>query len=513
LIYQANYYMRVKVETASITEFKCDLLVVNEFEGVKTPGGATGAVDKALGGIISKLSREGEIDGKLGKVTLIHTQGKIPAERVAVVGLGKREEFGLDEVRVAASCAISLAKEVKAKKVATIVHGAGIGGLDAEEAAQATVEGSVLGGYEFEGYVSEKSKIQNPKFKIEELIIVERDEKTVKVMEKGARIGEITASAENRARDLVNAPANKITPTYLADYAKEVAKEAGLKCEILNPKEAKMEAMWAVAKGSKEEPKVVVLQTKDQKPKNKDLVALIGKGITFDAGGISLKPSKKLWEMKIDMAGAAAMLEVMRAMSLLRNQKLETRNQRLIAVIPLCENMPDGGATRPGDVVGSLSGKTIEIISTDAEGRMILADAITYAKRMGATQIIDVATLTGGCVVALGDVASGIMGNDEKLINKILEASKKTGEKMWRLPLYKEYKEYLKSGIADIKNCTDNGKASPSVGGIFLQLFVEDTPWVHLDIAGTAFLDKGQGYLSEGATGVPVRSLIEFLRS
>lgn len=267
-----------------------------------------------------------------------------------------------------------------------------------------------------------------------------------------------------------------------------------------------MEAIYAIAKGSKEPAKVVVLQTKDQRPKTKDVIALIGKGITFDSGGISLKPSKKLWEMKTDMAGAAAVLEAMKAISLLGIKK------NVIAVIPLTENMPDGGALKPGDVVGSLSGKTVEIISTDAEGRMILADAITYAKKLGAAQIVDVATLTGGCVVALGDVASGIMGNDEKLVSRLINSSEKTGEKMWKLPLYKEYKEYLKSEIADIKNSADNGKASPSTGGIFLQLFVEDTPWAHIDIAGTAFLDKGRGYLSEGATGVPVRTLVEFLR-
>lgn len=497
--------MKVKVECTLIIEYQCDLLVVNEFEGVKRPGGATGAVDKALGGLISKLSQEGEIDGELGKVTVIHTQGKIPAERVAVVGLGKSEEFGLDEVRVAAASAIRCAKEIKAKKVATIVHGAGIGGRDPKDACQATVEGSILGGYEFKGYLSEKSKISKES-KIEELIIIEKDEDKIKPFEKGAEVGEIVAQAENRVRNLVNAPANKITPTYLADYAKKIAKEAGLKCEILNPTEEGMEALCAIAKGSKEPAKVVVLKSQAVRQSGSpEVVALIGKGITFDAGGISLKPSKKLWEMKTDMAGAAVVIETVRALKELGIKK------NIIAVIPLCENLPDGGALKPGDVVGSLSGKTIEIISTDAEGRMILADAITYAKKLGATQIIDVATLTGGCVIALGDVASGVMGNDRKSVDQFIRLSDKTGEKMWELPLYKEYKEYLKSEIADLKNCMENGKASPSTGGIFLQSFVEETPWVHLDIAGTAYLDKPRGYLSEGATGIPLRTIVEYL--
>ncbi|KPJ64056.1 hypothetical protein AMJ44_13500, partial [candidate division WOR-1 bacterium DG_54_3] len=407
--------MRIKVENLSLTEIKADLLVVNIFEGVKIPGGATGAVDKALGGQISKLCKQGEIDGKLGKVTIIHALGKVPAERIAVVGLGKKEEFGLDEVRIASAAAVRAAKEAKAKRIASIVHGAGVGGLAAKEAAQATVEGAVLGGYEFEGY-----KTENSKFKIEELVIVERDKKKAREMGEGARTGEIVAEAENRARDLVNAPANKITPTSLANYAKKMAKEVGLKCEVLDPKEEGMEAIWAVAKGSREPAKVVVLSSPASRSSSQR-IALIGKGITFDAGGISLKPSKKLWQMKTDMAGAAAVIEAMRAIAQLKIKK------NLLAVIPLSENMPDGGASRPGDVVSSLSGITTEIISTDAEGRMILVDAITYAKQKGAKKIIDCATLTGGCITALGDVASGLMGNDDKLIDGMKKAAEKTG--------------------------------------------------------------------------------------
>jgi leucyl aminopeptidase len=496
--------MKIKIESVLLTEIKCDLLVVNEFEGVKTPGGATGAADKALNGEITKLTRQGEIDGKLGKVAIIHTLGKLPAERVAVVGLGKREEFGLDEVRIASAAAVKASKKVKAKRVASIVHGAGIGGLDAKEAAQATVEGSVLGEYEFEGYKGKK--MGDGRRTIDELVIVERTKEKAKVMEEGARVGEIVANAANRARNLVNAPSNKITPTYIANYAKKMAKEVGLKCEVLDPKSKGMEAIWAIAKGSREPAKVVVLKAENGKQKT-ETVALVGKGITFDAGGISLKPSKKLWEMKIDMAGAAAVIEVMSALRDLGIRK------NIIAVIPLTENMPDGGALKPGDVVSSLSKKTIEVISTDAEGRMILADAITYAKKLGADQIVTVATLTGGCITALGDVASGIMGNNDKLVSSLIGASWKTGEKMWELPLYKEYKEYIKSDIADMKNASEGKGASPSTGGIFLQNFVEKTPWAHIDIAGTAYLSRNIGYLAEGATGVGVRTLVEYLRS
>jgi leucyl aminopeptidase len=236
-------------------------------------------------------------------------------------------------------------------------------------------------------------------------------------------------------------------------------------------------------------------------------IALVGKGITFDSGGISIKPSNKMWQMKYDMAGAAAVLEAMRVISRLK------LGRNVIGLLPCTENMPDGEAHKPGDVVGSLSGKTIEIISTDAEGRMVMADGISYAKRLGARKIIDIATLTGACVSALGDAASGVMGNDQELVNSLITAGQRSGEKLWQLPLLEEYKDYSKSEVADIKNCTEQGKASPSIGGLFLQLFAEETPWAHIDIAGTAYLDKGRWYLTDGATGVMVRTLVEYLRS
>jgi leucyl aminopeptidase len=241
--------------------------------------------------------------------------------------------------------------------------------------------------------------------------------------------------------------------------------------------------------------------------KEKEIIGLVGKGVTFDAGGISIKPARNMWEMKDDMAGAAAVIEIMLAAAKLKIKK------NLLAVIPVTENMPDGASLKPGDVINSFAGKTIEIISTDAEGRLILADAVAYIKKLGATKIIDIATLTGGCCIALGDVASGIMGNDPELLEAMTAASKKSGEKVWVLPLFEEYKDYLKSDAAYIKNCTEEGLAAPIIGGIFIQTFVENTPWVHFDIAGTAFLNKKTTYLPQGATGVPVRTILEYLRT
>jgi leucyl aminopeptidase len=281
-----------------------------------------------------------------------------------------------------------------------------------------------------------------------------------------------------------------------------------LEYQVMGREEIKkkgMDALYNVSKGSDEEPKMIVMKYNGG---GSVTYGLIGKGITFDSGGISLKPSSKLAEMKTDMAGAAAVIEVMRVLSKL---KLKVN---VIAVIPATENMPGGHAYKPGDIISSLSGKTIEIISTDAEGRLILADAITYAKELGAQKLIDIATLTGGVRVALGDAASGIMGNDQKLVDKLIQSSKATGEKLWQLPLYEEYKNYLKSDNADLLNCTESGgKASTSVGGIFLQRFAGDTPWAHIDIGGTAYLEKGIGYLASGATGYGVRLLAHFLQN
>jgi leucyl aminopeptidase len=497
--------MKIKIECSSVIECKCDVLIVNEFEGVKHPGGATGAVDKALGGEISKLLSSGVINGKLGSTYPIQTYGKIKADEVICLGLGRREDFDLDKVRIVSDAAIKAAKKCRAKRIATIIHGAGIGGLDPAKAAQAVVEGSLLGEYKFKGY---KTEIENDDTVVDELVIVDYDPEKIKSIEPGVDLAKVLVDSANKARDLVNAPSNKHTPTHLAEYAASMAKEMKLSCEVLGRDEIikkGMDALYSVSRGSKQEPKLVVLKYNGGKG---ETYGLIGKGITFDSGGISLKPSSKLAEMKTDMAGAATVIEAMRVIAGL---KLKVN---VIAVIPITENMPGGNAYKPGDVIGSMAGKTIEVISTDAEGRLILADAITYAKELGATKLIDLATLTGGCRVALGDAAAGIMGNNDDLVGKLIGSSKTTGEKLWRLPLYEEYKEYLKSDVADIMNCTESGgKASASVGGIFLQKFVGDTPWAHIDIAGTAYLDKSLGYNTSGATGFGVRLLADFFKN
>ncbi len=493
--------MKIRIINSDLTKIKADVLVVNLFEGEKKPGGATGAADKALGGLISKLIAKGEITGKKASSTIIHSFGKLNVDRVLVMGLGKKEDFDLYVSRVVAASAIRTAKKIKAKVVATIVHGAGIGGLDPAQACSALCEVSLINEYELKSY---KSKDENDK--ITELLVVESDKAKAGKYGAAAKNAEIICSSINKARDLVFAPSNLLTPTDFAGIAKKVASANRLKIKVLGKKEIiklKMGLLWGVAIGSDEEPKVVVLEHNGSY--SKDKFALIGKGITFDSGGISLKPSRKMDEMKTDMAGAAAMLYAMEAISKLKIKK------NIMAIIPLTENIPSSKALKPGDVVTGMSKTTVEIISTDAEGRMILADAVTYAKNNGAKKIMDFATLTGACVVALGDVASGVLGNDEEMIKAAIAAGEKSGERLWHLPLYKEYREYLKSDVADIKNASDLGKAGTSSGATFIKEFVKDTPWVHIDIAGTADLDRTVGHLPKGPTGVGIFTAVNYL--
>ena len=489
--------MEIKVVQGSITEVESDALIVNLFEGVTSPGGATGALDRALGGLITELIQTGEITGKLNKTALLHTQGKIAPRRVLVVGLGKSEDFDYAAAMQATGTAARFLREKGVKTVTSIVHGAGIGGLDPKEAARAVVEGTIIGLYRG-GLYKTKEEDAN---EIESFMIVERDESKISAFEEAARIARILADATNDARTLGNEPSNNMTPTILAERARRVAEETGLSYEVLDREqmdEMGMGGLLAVAQGSAQPPKMVILR--HQAEGAKSTLGLIGKGITFDSGGISIKPSEKMGDMKYDMCGGAAVIQAMRAIAELKP------NINVIGVVPATENMPSGSAYKPGDVIRFFSGKTAEIITTDAEGRMILADAITYAVKQGANCLVDMATLTGACAIALGNNVTGVMGNNREFTSEFLEAAKIAGEKMWELPLPPEYKEQLKSEIADIKNIgTRQGGALTA--GLFLQEFVDDLPWVHLDIAGTADTDEGQPYRAKGATGVGVRTL------
>lgn len=496
--------MQIEVVTGALQTVAAQAIVVNLFEGVVVPGGATGAVDQALGGQIQALMAGGDFRGKRNEVVVLYPNGALPARRVILVGLGKREKFTPDVIRQAAGTAAKKARDLGVTHLHTIVHGAGLGGLSPELAAEVTVEGTLLGLYRFHEL---KTQLEEARSDLETLTLVELDAMRVPELEAGARVGRIVAESTLLARDLVNRPANIATPTHIAEAAEHMAEETGLRCEVLDKaalEASGMHTLLSVNRGGDEPARMVILEHnagRDGLP----VVVLVGKGITFDTGGISLKPGTDMHRMKGDMGGAAAVIGALRAAALL-NLPLH-----VFGLAPLTENMPDARATKPGDVVRSLKGLTVEILNTDAEGRLILADALTYAGMFGPAAVFDIATLTGGRVVALGDHAAAVMG-DETLIARLRAAGDATHERVWPLPLFEEYGEQLKSGVADVANI--GGRAASSItAGYFLSKFVPDgVPWVHIDIAGLDQIEKDLPYAPKGATGYGVRLLVEMLR-
>jgi leucyl aminopeptidase len=494
--------LETKVIVGDISEIEADAIVVNLFEGVEQPGGATAAVDKALDGAISSLISRSEIKGKFEEIGIVHTFGKLPARIVAIVGLGKREDFNVDKIRRATGHFCRALRKLNCRRVATILHGAGMGGIEPESSAEAIVEGALLGLYSF-------TKYKKPEYEdIEEMLIVVRGKEEVPILEAAIGKGKLLASATNLARDMVNEPANYMTPNQMAGIAREIASKYSLEFRVFDREDMEtmgMGALLGVAKGSNQPPKLITLSYKGDERSEKAL-GLLGKGITFDSGGISIKPSEGMGDMKDDMAGAAA---VMTALGAIAQLKLKIN---VTAIIPATENLPSGTALKPGDVLRASNGKTIEVISTDAEGRLILADALSYAEKLGLSPLIDLATLTGACRVALGTLCSGLFGNDQDLVDKVLRAAARTGERMWQMPMPEEYKEQNESEIANVKN-TGNRYGGAITAALFLAEFVGNVPWVHIDIAGTAFSAKESGYIIKGATGVGVRTLVELALS
>lgn len=495
--------MEIRVEVGDISRHPAGAVVVNLFEGVKRPSGATGAVDKALGGAIGQLIKEGEIKGKFNELTLIHTLGRLPSPRVLVAGLGKQQEFKLDKARDITATALRYLRRLGVKTVATVVHGAGVGGLDPRQCAQAIAEGATMGLYRFTRH---KKKNEDER-EIDELVLVEFERTKAPALRRGVATGLILADAANRARDMANEPANCLTPAIMAEQAQAAAQDAGLECEVLEREQMQelgMGALLGVAQGSTQPPKMIVLRYRGDR-RRKATLGLLGKGVTFDSGGISIKPSAGMQAMKGDMSGGAAVISAMWAIGRLKPRINVT------AVIPATENMPSGSATKPGDVVRAMDGKTIEVVNTDAEGRLILADAIAYARQQGLSPIVDVATLTGAMVVAIGKAATGCMSNNQELCQKVMAAGEATGEKFWQFPLYDEYKEHIKSDVADIKNVGKRGEGGAISAALFLADFVGDTPWVHLDMAGTDSVDRDKGAFVKGATGIPTRTLVNLV--
>ena len=496
--------MEIKVVKGNIAEIKADAIIVNCYEGAEKLRGDTATLDKALDGAISELISQGEIKGKLNEITIIHSLGKLPAVRVVVTGLGKPAELSRDRICGAVAETCRLLRQKGCRSIATVALGAEIAGIGLAASAQAVAEGARLGLYTFRKHITKEPEYGE----ISELSIVGADKAEFESLELGCRRGQVLAEATNLARDLVNEPANYMTPSIMSDRAREVAERYGLAYQVLeraDMQELGMGALLGVAQGSREPPKLIVLRYRGRDASENDLI-LVGKGITFDSGGISIKPAEKMEEMKGDMAGGAAVIATMAALSQFKP------SLNLVALIPATENLPSGSAIKPGDILTTMDGKTIEIISTDAEGRLILADALGYAKKLGAKSIVDVATLTGACRVALGDICTGAFGNQQDLIDRVISAGKEAGELIWQMPMFEQYKEQNKSDVADIKN-SGGRYAGAITAAQFLAEFVGDIPWVHLDIAGTFLSDKERACLVKGATGVPVRTLVNLVLS
>ena len=496
--------MDIKVVAGDIAKIETGAILLNFLEGEEGLDGDIARIDKALDGAISQLVSQGEIKGKLNEVTVIHTLGKLPAARVVVVGLGKESELSQDKVGTAVAQTCRLLRQKGVTTMATIPQGAGLAGISPEASAQVVTEGALLGLYSFRKHITREPEYAE----VKELLIVTPDEAGLTPMEQGCQRGRILAEASNLARDMVNEPANYMTPTHMAEAATRLSQTYGLELTILEREQMQelgMGALLGVNQGSQQPPKFIVLNYKGSDSAEIN-IALLGKGITFDSGGISIKPSESMEEMKGDMAGGAA---VMTALSAIAQLKPEIN---VTAIVPATENLPSGRALKPGDVLKAMNGKTIEIISTDAEGRLILADALSYANHQGAKLMVDVATLTGACRVALGDICTGAFGNNQELMDKIIAASTKAGEYTWQMPMYEEYKELNKSDVADIKN-VGGRYAGAITAAQFLAEFAGDTPWVHLDIAGTSMSDKERGCFVKGATGVPARTLVNLVLS
>jgi leucyl aminopeptidase len=494
--------MDIKIITGQITSTESNVIVLSHFETPEGLDGGIAVINQALGGVISQLIKCGDIKGKFKEVTSIYTLGKLPCQRVVILGLGKKSELNTEKIRIAVA---ELCRMLRAKNTEVINLSAdefGSSGINLELVGQAVTEGIMLGTYTFRKHVT-----KGPDYKDIQLVnMITTSPDKLDALTKGYQKGKIISEATNFARDMGNEPANVLTPGAMAEIARQIALKNGLEIKIIERDEMQvlgMGGLLGVAQGSQQPPEFIVMKYKGKDTDDLD-IALIGKGITFDSGGISIKPSENMGEMKGDMAGGASVIGAIGAIAQLKPRINVT------AIVPATENLPGGTAMRPGDIITIMNGKTVEIISTDAEGRLVLADGLCYAVKLGAKRLIDIATLTGACHIALGDFCTGTFGNNQEFINQVLNAGTETGECMWQLPMNEEYKERNKSDVADIKN--SGGRYGGAITAAwFLREFIGNVPWVHLDIAGTSTTDKDRGYQVKGNTGVPVRTLINLV--
>ena len=498
----------LRIESKPFHEIKTEVLVVNIFQDEDKLSDELMRLDAKSNGIISGSFRDGTFSGKLCEVATFYRPVGLSTNRLLLVGAGVKRDFNFEVACQLAGTAARHVHKTGIREIAFLMRGE----LSAERRGQACIEGALLGILEMGKYKTRNSA----KLALQSIVLLPSRAGEEKELERGAVRGRIYAEATNYARELVNEPSNILTPTRLAERAVALAKEFGIQVDVLGPEQLKqngLNALLCVGKGSHEPPQLCIVRYQGTGAQSA-AVALVGKGLTFDSGGISLKDPDGMQYMKDDMAGGAAVLGAMRIIGELKPKI------NVLGIVAAAENLPGGGAQKPGDVVKAFNGKTIEIVNTDAEGRLVLADAISYAQHLGATRIVDLATLTGSCVIALGDITTGVMTNDEKWAGKVLEAARDAGEKMWLLPTFSEYRELIESEIADMTNIVNRkvahsgvNPAGAIVGAMFLMEFAEGTSWVHLDIAGTAWNSRRIPYLAIGPTGVGVRTLASLILS
>jgi len=500
--------MRTELAFASLPGIETELLAVlaADSQSDKGPDARPLPVlltnDGAVKAAAAAVLETGEFKAGANESLLLHAPAGLRARRLLLVGMGKLAKAKAQDVRSAAGTAVRFAKPRGIKELVLVLPAAE--SLSLSDCARAAVEGALIGDFDPDTYRSDR-KDQS----MQQLTLAAPEGAGRVAVEAAFAEGVIVGESQNFARSLVNEPGNKMTPTILGRRAAEMAEQVGLQWEVHSTEklhELKMGAFWSVSQGSAEPPALIVLRYEPEGVTEGPVLGLVGKGITFDTGGISIKPAENMEKMKYDMAGGAAMLGAMRAIALLKPKV------RAIAIVCAAENMPSGTAQKPGDVQTAMSGKTIEIINTDAEGRLVLADGLSYARQLGATHLIDAATLTGACVVALGMVNAGAFSNDDAAYEKFDAALSVSGEKFWRLPLGEEYAEMIKSDIGDIKN-TGGRWGGAITAAEFLHAFAEDVPWIHLDIAGVAWVDESKPYIAKGPSGIAVRSILEWVRN
>jgi leucyl aminopeptidase len=488
----------VDIETESLVAVVLDQATPSSGDMNKKPELKIAAADPALQSAAADLLASGEVAGKPFETNLLHKPAGLKGKRLLLISGGSARSFSAYDLRRIAGAAVRTLKSRGIRSFAFVAPD----GIGAQEAVRAIVEGAHVGNFDPDYYRSDR-KDQ----KIDTITVITSGDKGA--LEKAATEAQIIGESQNFTRDLVNEPSNRMTPTILAERAKKMCAEVGLKCEVYGAdkiKEMKMGAFWSVAQGSDEPPALIVMTYEPAGAPPKPVLGLVGKGITFDTGGISIKPADGMEKMKYDMAGGATMIGAMRAIALLKPKV------KVIGIVCATENMPSGKAQKPGDVQIAMSGKSIEIINTDAEGRLVLADGLYYARQLGCTHLIDAATLTGAVVVALGYANAGVFANDDEMYTRFQSANAKAGEKMWRMPLDDEYKEQIRSSIADIMN-TGGRWGGAITAAMFLKEFAEDTPWIHLDIAGTAWTEDQKPWIAKGPSGIALRSLVEFVKS